>query len=141
MSILVIDGMGGGLGNQIVTQLRSKMPTARIVAVGTNSTATANMVKAGANKGATGANAIRVCLQNASCVVGPFGMIMTDALLGEITSEIAGMIGSCSKPRVLIPVAHDDVYIVGLSEKKSMSELVKQAVNRVEEIIGQKHAK
>lgn len=133
MSILVIDGMGGGLGAQIVLQLRNFIPEGEIIAVGTNSMATTNMVKAGANKGATGQNAIRVGLQNAKCVVGPIGIILADAMMGEITAEIACMISSSSVPRILIPIAHKGIEIVGLQVNSTMADLIKLAVKKVKE--------
>jgi hypothetical protein len=133
MNILVVDGMGGGLGAQIVTQMRSLMPNIEIIAAGTNSTATTNMVRAGATKGATGVNAIKVCLANADCVVGPIGIILADAMLGEITPEIASIVSSASNHKVLIPVSHKNLEIIGLHPNLTMSDLIKQAVKRVKE--------
>jgi len=135
MSILVIDGMGGGMGAQLVAQLRQQMPDVEIIAVGTNSVATTNMVKAGANKGATGANAVRVCLHNASCVVGPLGIIIADSMLGEITAEIAALISGAPVPKVLLPVNHKNLEIVGLQTLPTMAELIKAAVHRVQAIL------
>lgn len=135
MSVLVVDGMGGGLGAQIVMQLRNNMPEKEIIAVGTNSMATTNMVKAGASKGATGANAIKVCLHNADCIIGPIGIILADAMLGEITPGIACMIGRAPNPKVLIPVSHKNIDIIGIQGNSTMSELIKQAVKRVKEIV------
>lgn len=135
MGILVVDGMGGGLGAQIIIQLRQLMPDAEILAVGTNSMATTNMVKAGASKGATGANAIKVCLQNAECVIGPLGIILADSMLGEITPDIAAMIGRADIPRVLIPVNHKNLEIIGLSANSTMADLVKTAALRVRKIL------
>lgn len=134
MSILVIDGMGGGLGAQIITQLRYLMPEKEIIAAGTNSAATGNMVKAGANRGSTGVNAIRVCLKNAECVVGPIGIILADAMLGEITEEISAMIGRAPIPKVLIPVNHKGIEIVGLHTQSTLADLIKLAAQKVKEI-------
>jgi hypothetical protein len=122
MNILVVDGMGGGLGAQIVTQMRSLMPNIEIIAAGTNSTATTNMVRAGATKGA-----------NADCVVGPIGIILADAMLGEITPEIASIVSSASNHKVLIPVSHKNLEIIGLHPNLTMSDLIKQAVKQVKE--------
>ncbi|PKM88950.1 MAG: hypothetical protein CVU87_06345 [Firmicutes bacterium HGW-Firmicutes-12] len=133
MSILVVDGMGGGLGAQIIMQTRNLMPEREIIAAGTNSTATTNMVKAGATKGATGVNAIKVCLRNAECIIGPLGIILADAMLGEITPEIACLIGSATMPKVLVPVSHKDIDIIGLQENLTMSDLIKKAVKKVKE--------
>lgn len=137
MSILVVDGMGGGLGAQIVIQLRQQFPEREIVAVGTNSTATTNMVKAGANKGATGPNAIRVCLQNADCLIGPLGIVLADAMLGEITPGIACLIGSAKVPKILIPISHKGLEIAGLQPHSTMADLIRIAVQKVKEILEQ----
>lgn len=136
MSILVIDGMGGGLGAQIVIQLRQQMPDKEIIVVGTNSVATTNMIKAGASKGATGTNAVRVCLKNAECIVGPIGIVIADSMLGEITAEIAGLISGSPVPKVLVPVNHNNLEIVGLQAQSTMAELIKSTVQRVKEITG-----
>lgn len=134
MSVLVIDGMGGGLGAQIVAQLRLHLPEKEIIAAGTNSTATSKMVKAGADRGSTGVNAIRVCLRNADCVVGPIGIILADAMLGEITEEIAAMIGRAPVPKVLIPVNHKGIEIVGLQSPSTLADLIKLAAQKVADL-------
>lgn len=134
MSILVIDGMGGGLGAQIIAQLRYLLPEKEIIAAGTNSAATSNMVKAGANRGSTGENAIRVCLKNADCVVGPIGIILADAMLGEITAEIAVMVGRAPIPKILIPVNHKDIEIVGFHTQSTLADLIKLAAQKVKEL-------
>ncbi len=135
MRILVIDGMGGGLGAQIVTKLKKILNNAEIIAVGTNATATSNIIKAGANKGATGENAVKVCLKDASCIIGPIGIVLADSMLGEITPEIAHMISSSNVEKVLIPVNHDNINIVGLDGDKLMSDLINDGVHTVKEII------
>ncbi|MBZ4654786.1 MAG: DUF3842 family protein [Bacillota bacterium] len=131
MTILVVDGLGGGLGAQIVTQLRQQLPQAEIIAVGTNSAATTAMVKAGASKGATGENAVRVCLKNASCVIGPMGIVLADSMLGEITQAVASMIASSPVPKILIPVNHKNLEIVGVQTQQPLAEMIKEAVQKV----------
>lgn len=83
MEILVIDGQGGGLGRQLVAAVQQAVPEARITAVGTNSQATAAMRKAGAHRTATGENAVVVACRKADVIVGPIGMVIADALLGD----------------------------------------------------------
>ncbi len=131
MTILVVDGLGGGLGAQIVTQLRQQLPQAEIIAVGTNSAATTAMVKAGASKGATGENAVRVCLKNASYVIGPMGIVLANSMLGEITETVASMIASSPIPKILIPVNHKNLEIVGIQTQQPLAELIKEAVQKV----------
>ena len=89
MKILVIDGQGGGLGKQLVAALSAQCPQAQLTAVGTNSLATSAMRKAGAVRTATGENAVVVNCRHADVIVGPIGIVIADALLGEITRAMA----------------------------------------------------
>ena len=103
-TILVIDGQGGNLGCQLIKLMKEQLPDAEIRAVGTNSSATANMLKAGGIAGATGENAVIVGCRKADIIVGPVGIVIADALMGEITPEMAKAIGQSSAKRVLVPV-------------------------------------
>ena len=85
MNVLVIDGQGGGLGRQLVAAISAACPEARLTAVGTNSLATSAMLKAGTVRAATGENAVVVNCRTADIIVGPIGIVIADALLGEIT--------------------------------------------------------
>ena len=85
MHILVIDAQGGGIGRQLVAQIREELPDTVITAVGTNSLATSAMLKAGADHGATGENAVIVGARKADVIVGPIGIVVADSLFGEIT--------------------------------------------------------
>ena len=85
MNVLVIDGQGGGLGKQLVAALSTQCPEIRLTAVGTNSLAANAMRKAGAPRAATGENAVVVNCRIADVIVGPIGIVIADALLGEIT--------------------------------------------------------
>ena len=133
MNILVIDGQGGGLGRQLVTALRTALPGADIVAVGTNSLATGAMLKAGADHAATGENAVAVACRKADVIVGPIGIVIADALMGEISPAMAVAVGQSSAKRVLIPVNHCDNLIVGVAEMP-VGALVQQAVEKVHSI-------
>ena len=85
MNILVIDGQGGQLGGQLIKSLKSNFKEIYITAVGTNATATATMLKAGANQAATGENPVVVACRKADVIIGPIGIVIADALYGEIT--------------------------------------------------------
>ena len=89
MEILVIDGQGGGLGRQLVAAVKKAVPQAVVTAIGTNSAATSAMLKAGADRAATGENAVVVGCRRADVILGPIGIVMADALLGEITPAMA----------------------------------------------------
>ncbi|MBQ6145707.1 MAG: DUF3842 family protein, partial [Clostridia bacterium] len=94
MDILIIDGQGGNLGRQLTRRLREALPQADITAVGTNSTATENMLKGGADRAATGENAVAVNARRAKIIAGPLGIVIADALLGEVTPAMARAVGS-----------------------------------------------
>jgi S1-C subfamily serine protease len=131
MRIVVIDGMGGGMGAQLVQGLVKELSgQAEIWALGTNAIATAAMVKAGASKGATGENAIKVSTQNAHIVMGPLGIIIPNALMGEITPEIAETISMLSCRKILLPVNQPHVELVGF-ENRPLNELIKEAIGKV----------
>lgn len=131
--VLVIDGQGGLLGKQMVEAVRKLIPEAEITAVGTNTMATANMLKAGADNGATGENAVIVGARRADIIVGPIGIAIADSLLGEITPEMAVAIGQSEAKKILIPVNKCNNIIIGVGDK-STSELIAEAIRMIKEI-------
>ena len=135
MKILVIDGQGGGLGKQLVAALSAQCPQAQLTAVGTNSLAASAMRKAGAVRTATGENAVVVNCRHADIIVGPIGIVIADALLGEITPAMAAAVCQSGAKRVLIPVNHCDNYIVGVPEQP-IGDLVTAAVQKVTDLCG-----
>ena len=130
MEILVIDGQGGGLGRQLVAAVKKAVPQAVVTAIGTNSAATSAMLKAGADRAATGENAVVVNCRTADIIVGPIGIVIADALLGEITPAMATAVCQSRATRVLIPVNHCENYIVGVPEQP-INDLVAAAVQKV----------
>lgn len=132
MKILVIDGQGGGMGRQIVTELKTACPDAVITAVGTNSAATAAMRKAGAHITATGENAVVVGARRADVIVGPVGIVIADALQGEITPKMAVAVGQSEAKRVLIPVNHCDNLVAGVGQQ-SLGQLIDSAIALIRE--------
>ena len=130
MDILIIDGQGGNLGRQLTRRLREALPQADITAVGTNSTATENMLKGGADRAATGENAVAVNARRAKIIAGPLGIVIADALLGEVTPAMARAVGSSDAVRVLIPMNRCDTLVAGVAEKP-MGELMDDAVGKI----------
>ena len=131
MRIAVIDGMGGGLAAQVVSQLTGKLPEqVELIGLGTNALATAAMLKAGVKRGATGENAICISAAAADLIVGPIGIIIPNAMMGPITPRIAEAVGSAAAKKVLLPVSQNHFEIVGV-EPKSLASLVKEAVSRI----------
>ena len=130
MRVLVIDGQGGGLGRQLVAAISAACPDADLTAVGTNSLAAAAMLKAGAARAATGENAVLVNARRADVIVGPLGIVIADALLGEITPAMAAAVGQADAKRILIPVNHCDNYVVGIADVP-VGTLVQSAAQKV----------
>ena len=128
--VLVIDGQGGGLGRQLVAALAAGCPDAELTAVGTNSLAASAMLKAGAARAATGENAVLVTARRADVIVGPLGIVIADALLGEITPAMAAAVGQADAKRILIPVNHCDNYVVGIADVP-VGTLVQSAAQKV----------
>ncbi len=116
MNILIIDAQGGGIGRQLVAAIRENVPQANIMAVGTNTAATAAMLKAGAHSAATGENAVIVNSRKADVIVGPIGIVIADAMCGEMTPRMANAVAQSSAKRFLIPVNHCDNIVVGVGD-------------------------
>ena len=116
MKILIIDAQGGGIGKQVVSALKNRFPENEITAVGTNSAATTAMLKAGADHGATGENAVIVGCRQADIIIGPIGIVVADALYGEITPAMSLAVGQSRAKRILIPVNHCNNVIVGVTD-------------------------
>ena len=133
MRVLVIDGQGGGLGRQLVTAITALCSEVELTAVGTNSMAASAMLKAGAAWAATGENAVVVNARRADIIVGPIGIVIADALLGEITPAMAAAICQADAKRVLIPVNHCENFVVGVPEGP-VSQLVQTAAQKVKEL-------
>lgn len=132
MKIVIIDGQGGRLGRMLVEAAIKRFPDARITAVGTNTIATAAMIKGGARQAATGENAVRVACRNADAIIGPMGIVIADALYGEITPEMAVSVGQSPATRILLPMStHCENVVAGMREGLSIQELVDDAMNRL----------
>ncbi len=114
MNVLIIDGQGGQLGSQLIKEITSRYPDTDITAVGTNATATAAMMKAGARKAATGENPIAVASRKADVIIGPIGIVIADSLLGEITPKAAVAVGQSAATRILIPINKCENLVAGV---------------------------
>lgn len=133
MKILIVDGQGGGIGKLLIQAIRAALPEAEITAVGTNALATGAMLRAGAARGATGENAVRVQSRRVDAIVGPVGIVVADALLGEVTPAMALAIGQSPAMKILIPVNQCENYIVGVPDLQ-LPALVSQAVERLQSL-------
>ncbi len=116
--ICVIDGQGGGIGGAIIKRIKADFgETVEITALGTNAIATAQMLKARANKGASGENAIIRTAQTADVIIGPAGIIVAHALMGEVTPLMAEAVAACPAQKILIPLFQENVAFVGLRQE------------------------
>ncbi|MDD2972866.1 MAG: DUF3842 family protein [Lachnospiraceae bacterium] len=131
MNILIIDGQGGGVGKVLVEKISMECRSADIIVVGTNSTATVNMMKGSSNcNGATGENAVIYNAARADVIVGPIGIIMANAMYGEITPRMAEAITDSEARIILIPMSKCQIHIVGVQEKR-ISDYVDEVVTRI----------
>ena len=135
MKILVIDGQGGRIGAMLTAEI-NKILTEKdeLIAIGTNTLATAAMLKAGAVNAATGENPIVVNAKSADIIVGTIGITVADALLGEITPKMAKAIGQSNALKILVPMNKCSVYVVGTKEI-SVTEAVTLAVEKFKEML------
>ena len=134
MKMIVIDGQGGNVGKLLVKSIKESFPEVSVRAIGTNSTATTNMLKAGADEAATGENAVIVGCKSADLIVGPIGIIIPDALLGEVTTAMAQAVGSSNATKILIPLNKCEVLVAG-AQDKSTGELIDEAISMIRDIM------
>ena len=128
LQIAVIDGQGGGIGKTVVEQLRRELEReVRIIAVGTNVHATSAMVKAGADAGATGENAVVYNAANCDVIVAPIGLIFANSMFGEVSPAMARAISESRACKVLIPVSKCNAYVAGITERP-LSGYIEEAV-------------
>ncbi len=132
-NIVVIDGQGGGIGRQIIAGIKQAEFDATVTAVGTNSFAANAMLKAGADRAATGENAIVAACRYADFITGPLGIVIADSLLGEITPKMAVAVGQSRAKKVLIPVNLCGSIIVNTPEQP-MSAHVAGAVQLIQQM-------
>ena len=132
--ICVIDGQGGGIGTTFVKYLKEAFgETVELIALGTNGIATSRMLKAGANKGASGESAVCRTVATADLIVGPISITWANAMLGEVTPRMAEAITSSPAKKVLLPLSQEKVEIIGTS-KEPLPHLIQQAVDMIKEV-------
>jgi hypothetical protein len=137
MKLMIMDGQGGGIGAAIIKSLREAMAVdLTILALGTNSAATTRMMKAGANRGATGENAIVRTSRVVDLIIGPMAIVMADAMMGEVTPAMAAAVASSPAQKVLIPLGQERVRLVGVTGEP-LPHLAEQVVRLVKEAIEQ----
>jgi len=128
--IAVIDGQGGGIGSTIIKKLKLLFAEdLEIIALGTNAIATAQMLKAGANRGASGQNAIVQSTQSVDLIMGPISIIMAHAMLGEVTPQIAEAVAKSPAQKLFIPLSQENIRIAGIAAMP-LPELVDELIDK-----------
>ncbi len=133
MKIVIVDGQGGRLGKLLVEAVKDRLPQAEVFAFGTNALAAAAMLKAGADHAAAGENPVVRGVMDADAVLGPIGIIVAHAILGEVTPAMAEAVGGCQARKFLIPMNNCGVSVAGVKERplpayvaQAVEELVKE---------------
>ncbi len=135
MNIVVMDGQGGGIGASVIKGIRDSLGVEiEILALGTNSIATSRMMKSGANRGATGENAIIQTCRKADVITGPLAIIMANSMMGEVTPKMSEAVCSSNAEKILIPLTQENVSIVGV-QGEPLPHMVIKAVNKLKEIL------
>ncbi len=133
--ILIIDGQGGGIGATLIKYMREKLgESAELIAVGTNAIATAQMLKAGANKGACGENSICRVAMEVDYIIGPISIGWANAMLGEVTPKMAEAVASSPALKFFLPISQENVEIIGI-RKEPLPHLVEEAVEKLKEVM------
>ena len=130
MQIVVIDGQGGRMGSALIERIKATLPEHTCIAIGTNSIATAAMLRAGADAGATGENPVIVNARTADVIAGPIGILVSNALDGEVTPAMARAIGESAAVKLLLPVNRCGSIVIGVKEQ-SLADQIREAVGRI----------
>jgi len=134
-SIAVVDGQGGGIGSAMIKRLRETFAEeVEVIALGTNAMATGAMLKAGANKGASGENAIVQTVKKVDVIIGTTAIVLANSMMGELTPKMAEAIASSTATKCLVPLKMPEVEIIGTA-KEPLPHLVDQLMKRIQEII------
>jgi hypothetical protein len=130
MKVCVIDGMGGGIGNVLIKKIRATFQEqVEIIALGTNAIATAQMMKAGANKGASGENAVIVSVREVDVIIGSISILLADSMMGEMTGAMAAAVSSSPALKLILPLTQEAVEVIGVSPEP-LPHLVDQLVEK-----------
>ncbi|MBW2634440.1 MAG: DUF3842 family protein [Deltaproteobacteria bacterium] len=128
--ICVIDGQGGGIGSAIIKKIKETYgESVEIIALGTNAIATAQMIKSRANRGASGENSIVQTVQRVDVIIGPIGIIMAHAMLGEVTPAMAEAVSRSPAKKILLPLSQENIEIAGIGDVP-LPRLIEALINK-----------
>jgi len=129
-TICIVDGQGGGIGSFIIKRLKEVYgESVEIVALGTNAIATSQMLKAKANRGASGENAIVQTVPKADVIIGAMGVVLANAMMGEVTPKMAAAIATSPAPKLILPLSQENIDVVGASSMP-LPHLVDELIDR-----------
>lgn len=132
--VAVVDGQGGGIGSAIIQILRRRLgPDIEVWALGTNAVATAQMMRSGANKGATGEQAIIEGVGRAQVILGPISIVLACSFMGEVTPAMAAAVAGCPARKLLLPLTQEDVEVVGV-QKQPLPHHVEALMDKLTEV-------
>lgn len=134
MKVVIMDGQGGKLGQALAEAIVSSQLPVDLVGIGTNTAATAAMLKGGVPMGATGENPVIVACRDADVIIGPIGILSADSMLGEITPAMALAVGQSRAVKLLLPVGKCNNQVVGV-KPLSLGELVKSTVEHLKTLL------
>ena len=134
MNVVIIDAQGGKIGRQLVSAIKKALPELGVTAVGTNGTATAAMLSAGADQAATGENAVIVACRTADVILGPVGIVIADSLMGEISPAMAVAAGQSAARRILIPFDHCNNIRIGAADRP-VGKRIQAAVDALKDML------
>ncbi len=130
MTICVVDGQGGKIGSVIIARLKERLrESVEIIALGTNSTATSTMMKARANRGASGENAIAVTVKKADIIIGTMNILMANSMLGELTPRMAEAITESPAKKLVLPISQENIIVIGRGD--SIPQMIVTLVDEV----------
>jgi Ni,Fe-hydrogenase maturation factor len=116
MKVCVIDGMGGGIGNALIKKIKAAFEEkVEIIALGTNAIATAQMMKAGANRGASGENAVIVTARKVDVIIGSISILLADSMMGEMTAGMAAAVARSPALKLILPLTQEALEVIGVS--------------------------
>ncbi|AVX31439.1 protein of unknown function (DUF3842) [Carboxydocella thermautotrophica] len=116
--IAVLDGQGGGIGKVITEKIRKEFKDSlEIWVFGTNAEATAQMLKAGADDGATGENAIVMNMDKVDLIITSLSLLIPSALMGEVTPKIAEAVASARARKLVLPLLRSNIQLVGIKHE------------------------
>lgn len=126
--------MGGKIGAQIISQVREVFPDLEIYALATNAVAAHQMLKAGANKGASGENAILLTVKEVDLIIGPLAIIIPNSMMGELTTRMAEAIATCKAKKILLPITYPSIHLVGV-DYKPLPHLMEEGIQIIKSLL------